>query len=60
MKPSQDVSDHINRPAVADTLVSLGIGNACGIVVGKSLQTLRFDRRELAYHIVPVRQINLI
>gem|GEM_PF-6612102 len=60
MKPSQDVGDHIDRPTVADTLVSLGIGNACGIVVGESLQAFRFDRREFSDHIIAVGKVYLI
>ena len=34
LQPSQNMCNHVHRPAIADTLVPLGIADPCGVVVG--------------------------
>ena len=51
------MSDNINSPAIADLLIPLSIGHACGVVVGERLKPLRLDRSKLADHIIPIGKI---
>ena len=51
------MSNNVNGPAIADLLIPLSIGHACGVVVGQRLKPLRLDRRELADNIIPIGKI---
>ena len=45
---TNDVGNHINIEGVAETLVPLGLGDPRSVVVGETLQSFAFNRRQFA------------
>lgn len=59
-KMPQDMNDDFSRPPIAETFVSLRIGDTLRISIRKRLQALALDREELSDHIVSIAKRYLI